>query len=349
MESGAGRTMAAISNTTRPRVSEYAGGALINNGENDRSSHAALPQTFAHPSTGWPSIWNSNSLGPGFGSTARDSSRHRENGTYMNSTAEPIEGKTGSGSLVASSESDNWNINRTPWREPTASGIPSARSGVSPARKRSIAGAPTSQQFLENSSSSNYFSVRGPSITQGPVAKPTASALDPTSGNFSSMRQAEQLTNGFSGFGGFGQGDASQRPDATVGSWEAGSLHSPTDDRRSVAASEYFGTSSAAPSRSGSLPPSRHGAESLSFAQASDNYSRFVQPSRGPNSTFSQTNGRAYQERSGSIQSDSNHLFGRLSVDQDADSSLTHRPSGSVNGLAQPRSEERRVGKECRN
>ncbi|KAF2180211.1 ARM repeat-containing protein [Zopfia rhizophila CBS 207.26] len=329
MEPGAvGRNMAAMPNNTRSR--DYNGGVPINGAENDRPSHTALTQGFGNTWGG--SIWNSNSLGSGFNSTVRDSSRPRENGAYMNASAEPIEGKTGSGSLVASSESDNWNLNKSPWRNNSVASIPHVRSsGVSPARKRSIAQTQPSQQYVDNQPSSLYF-PRAPS-NQGPVAKPTKPLLDPTTMTFG--RQVEPLsTNGFSNFG-LSQTDGShQRSEATVGSWpDAGSVHSPSDDRRSVAASEYF-ASSAAPSRSGSLPPSRHDAEPIQSPQNADQYSRFVQPASRHNSSFSQANGRAFQERSGSIQSDSLQLMGRLSIDHDPESAvMAHKPSVSMNGL----------------
>lgn len=207
-------------------------------------------------------------------------------------------------------------------------------SGVSPARKRSIAQAESSQPYGEPSSSS-YFPVSRPAVGQTPVAKPPKPLLDPTSMNFTSSRRMEPLmTNGFGAFG-LGQNDATQRSEASVGSWpDAASVHSPNDDRRSIANSEYFGPSSTTPSRSGSLPPSRHGNEPLQFTPNADPYSRFAQSGQRQHSSFSAANGRAFQERSGSIQSESLHMLGRLSLDQDPDPALmSHRPSLSINGL----------------
>ncbi|KAF2471370.1 ARM repeat-containing protein [Lindgomyces ingoldianus] len=335
MEPGVvGRNMTAMS--SNPRSRDFSGGVAINGAESDRPSHTALTPGFAN-TAGWGgSIWNNNTLGAGFGSAVRESSRPRENGTYISSPSDPIEGKTGSGSLVASSESDNWKPNRSPWGD-NATGMPHARSsGVSPARKRSI--AQTQSQQYADSTSSAYFPVsRSAGLNQGPVAKPPKPLLDPTSMNFSSTRQVDPLvTNGFSSFG-FGQSDSNpQRSETTVGSWpDAGSVHSPNDDRRSITASEYFGPSSGTQSRSGSLPPSRHGAEPLQFAQNNDQYSRFTQPGPRQHSSFSHANGRAFPERSGSIQSDSLHLLSRMSIaDQDMDTAMiAHKPSVSINGL----------------
>ncbi|KAF2261655.1 ARM repeat-containing protein [Lojkania enalia] len=326
--------MSSMTNNTRSR--DFSSGVALNGADVDRSSHATLSQGIGN-TAGWASIWNNSNglLGSGLGSTVRDSSRSRENGTYMSSTADPIEGKTGSGSLVASSETDNWNINRSPWGDNTATTTPHVRSsGVSPARKRSVAQTQPSQQYMDAPSS--YFpSSRSTTLGQTPVGKSTKSILDPTTMNFSSSRQVDPLmTNGFSNFG-FGQADNSQqRSETSVGSWpDAGSVHSPNDDRRSIAASEYFGPSSAAQSRSGSLPPSRHGGEPLPYSQNADAYAKYVQNGSRQLSSFTHTSGR-YQERSGSIQSDSLQMLGRLSLDQEQDSSLlAHRASISINGL----------------
>lgn len=260
-----------------------------------------------------------------------------ENGTFMGAPSDLVEGKTGSGSLVASSESDGWIHNRSPWADSTTASMPHVRSsGVSPARKRSAAQPEPSQQYADTSSS-NYFPVSRPAaVGQAPVAKPPKPLLDPTSMNFTSTRRIDALgANGFPTFG-YGQVEVPQRSEASAASWhDAASVHSPNDDRRSVAASEYFGPSSAAPSRSGSLPPSRHGNEPVPLNQNADAYPRYTQAGQRQHSSFSVANGRAFQERSGSIQSDSLQMLGRLSLEHDPDPGMmSHRPSVSINGLA---------------
>jgi mRNA-binding protein PUF3 len=262
-----------------------------------------------------------------------------ENSTYTGAPSDPIEGKTGSGSLVASSETDGWNHTRNPWGDTTAASIPHVRSsGVSPARKRSVVQAQPSQQYIDSSPASYFPASRNASISQGPVAKPAKPILDPTITNFTSARYVDPLTtNGFSSNFGFSQADTNhQRSEASVGSWpDAASVHSPNDDRRSIAASEYFGPSSAGQSRSGSLPPSRHGAEPVQYTQNLDQYSRYVQTGPRQHSSFSvATNGRALQERSGSMQSDSLQMLGRLSLDQNPEASMmAHKPSMSTSSL----------------
>ncbi|KAF2710869.1 ARM repeat-containing protein [Pleomassaria siparia CBS 279.74] len=321
-----------MTNMARPH--NYNSGAPFNGAENDRPSHSSFGNAAGAWGSNIGSIWNAAPLSTGFASTARDSSRPRENSTYIGAPSEPIEGKTGSGSLVASSETDNWNNNRSLWGDTTAPSIPHVRSsGVSPARKRSVVQTQSSQQYIEGSQASYFPVARTSSINQGPVAKPTKPLLDPTTMNFTSTRQNDPLTtNGFSSFG-FSPAEANhQRSEASVGSWpDAASVHSPNDDRRSVAASEYFGSSSAGPSRSGSLPPSRHGAEPVQYTQNFDQYSRFAQTGPRQHSSFSHANGRSFQERSGSIQSDSLQTFSRMSLDHDPDSfMLANKPSMSI-------------------
>lgn len=240
-------------------------------------------------------------------------------------SADAIEGKTGSGSLVASSESDGWNHRRSLWGD-NASNLARARSGVSPPRKHSLVHADSAHQYSEKATTL-FPTSRPTAVGQSLPTKTTKPLLDPTSLNFTSSRRMDPLnTNNFSSFG-FNQ------PDAPL--WhDAASVHSPTDDRRSVANSEYIGPPSATPSRSGSLPPSRHGNEPFQFGQPTDSSARYAQPGQRQTSSFSVANHRVFQERSGSIQSESLNL-GQLSLDHDPVSgTMSHRPSMSINGFA---------------
>jgi mRNA-binding protein PUF3 len=244
-----------------------------------------------------------------------------ENGNY-----DFAEGKTGSGSLVADSETE-WRPSRPAWADKGSSSTPHARSSaVSPARKRSIAQAPPSQQYADNSTAAFYTGPRPSLAGPGSVSSQAKPILDPTSTNF---------TSGFAGFG-FGQVDASQqRPDTAVTSWpDTASVHSPNDDRRSVAASDYFAPSSGAPSRNGSLPPSRHGAEPAQYGQHVEAFSRFAQAVPRQASSFSYANGRTYPERSGSLQSDSFQALNRMAMEQEQEARLPHRQSIGTNGLS---------------
>jgi mRNA-binding protein PUF3 len=333
-------------NEDQTRSRDYTNGLSLNGADSERPSHASSP---------WGnSIWNAAPIGSyAFGPAARDNSRPRgktpnvvgkhlgtdtyaENSALAGATADLAEGKTGSSSLVANSETE-WRPSARPtWGEnPSAGSIPQARSsGVSPSRKRSIAQPPTSQQYVDNTPSAFFpSSSRGSLSGQGSLAKPVKPFLDPTSTNFTS-RHIEALNTGFTNFG-FGQADvSSQRPSTGVTSWpDNGSVHSPNEDRRSVANSDHFSPSSGAPSRSGSLPPSRHGAEPGQYGQSMDAFSRFPQPAR-QGSSFSMANGRTYQERSVSMQSESFHTLGRLAQQQEQEiPQAAHRASMSTNGV----------------
>jgi mRNA-binding protein PUF3 len=252
-----------------------------------------------------------------------------ENGNY-----DFAEGKTGSGSLVADSETE-WRPSRPAWADKGSSSTPHARSSaVSPARKRSIAHAQPSQQYADNSTAAFYTGPRPSLAGSGSGSNQVKPILDPTSSNFTS-RQVDALNTGFAAFG-FGQVDAGQqRPDTAVTSWpDTASVHSPNDDRRSVAASEYFAPSSGAPSRNGSLPPSRHGAEPAQYGQHGDAFSRFAQAVPRQASSFSYANGRTYPERSGSLQSDAFQTLSRMAIEQEQEVRLAHRQSIGTNGLA---------------
>jgi mRNA-binding protein PUF3 len=145
-----------------------------------------------------------------------------------------------------------------------------------------------------------------------------------TSANgFTAPRQSDGLTNAYSGFSRYTDADMQLHRNNEQNSslWgDAGSVHSPTDDRRSISNSEYFVSSSNTPSRSGSLPPSRHGAESLHNSQAAEalRYPQMQQPARTHNPSFSsQPGGRLYQERSGSVHSESLAMLRELNLESE--------------------------------
>ena len=172
--------------------------------------------------------------------------------------------KTGSGSLLSSSESDSWSRHpNSQW--PSVSnispGLGSGRNGqasTSPVHHRS--------NNVHARSSSPYFSATQPTaIGQGMGIKAPASTqsfLDPTSGSFKSSAV----------FDAYGQGQPSRQAadevnrmplDSIVfGSNEIGaSNYSGAGRTASNASLGYSGYNSSAASRSGSLPPSRHGTD----------------------------------------------------------------------------------------
>ncbi|KAF2840364.1 ARM repeat-containing protein [Patellaria atrata CBS 101060] len=291
---------------------------------------------------GWGNIWGNSALSANFGSTTRDSSRTRENGSYLNSGADSIEGKVGSSALLNDSpESDTWNRQTSPWG-PTDTNPPTAtqarNAGVSPVRHRASNQIQAPSAFMDTTTTakSNYSTIpRTSVVSTGLLGSQFGGKglLDSGSSNFTMPRANDPVTNGMNHFGRLNDGDG-QLADNGVSAWADASLHSPTDDRRSVSNSEYFAPSSNGPSRNGSLPPSRHGAEPVQYPTALEGYSRFAQPpqpsfARGHTASISsQANGRSYPERNGSFQSDVMPQFGRLSIDNSSDQGMVlHRHS----------------------
>ncbi|KAJ4398799.1 mRNA binding protein puf3 [Didymella pomorum] len=309
-----------MAGSTRNR--EFAGGISLNNTDNEHATY-----------TWGNSIWNSKPARSGFGSTPRDGSRTRADSNALpGATADMAEGKTGLSSLVSSSESDWRSRPLQTTQSPWGNNAHMRNPGVSPARKRSVAQDQNTTQFGENSSS--LFSVsRTGSVNHGQGTRALKPLLDPTSNNFTS-RNIESLSNGFSNFG-LGSADLSpQRADNVFTTWPDAAAHSPIDDRRSVTGSDHYGTTSGAPSRSGSLPPSRHGAEGLN--PYADSFARFNQPTARQGQSLSYANSRPFQERNGSIHSESLQL-----QEQEPRLGAQHRSSFSINAFTSALSDPR--------
>lgn len=317
------------------RNRDFAGGISLNSTDNDRSAY-----------TWGNSIWNTKPVGSGFGSTPRDGSRPRgaynleqhlrfpdlisdaatDSNALLGATADVPEGKTGSGSLVSSSESE-WRQSRPSQVWGDNSRIRS--SGVSPARKRSIAQNQNAPQFGDTQTS--FFPVsRNSSVNHGQGARALKPLLDPTSSNFTS-RNVESLSNGFANLG-FGQAELSPQRSDPSSAWPDAAVQSPIDDRHSVTGSDHYGTTSGAPSRTGSLPPSRHGAEG-SYNPYADSFARFAPAGGRQTSSLSHANPRPFQERNGSIQSESLQLA-QMKLDHEQEPRLgAHRSSFSINAF----------------
>ncbi|OJD36495.1 mrna binding protein pumilio 2 [Diplodia corticola] len=305
--------------------------------EDERTPAAALPQNnYTNGSNGWRggNIWGNGALGT-FASRERTefptyspASRTNvgsENGSFRASLPEEIEGKTGSGSLVASSESDHWGPRRTtPWNTADTSAQPiSAQrraSSVSP-----VSQVQASQAYADPSQPRAYPVSRASIAGQGLGSKAVNMPA-----NFVGRRATED---------GYGvdlarlvELDQRQRSTDSMRWTDAPHLHSPADDRRSIANSDYISSSSAAQSRSGSLPPSRHGSDPVQYPQPTDAFARFP-GARGHNASLSQTNGR-YNERTDSMASDVMSSFARMSMDSKApDQPMAfHKPSFSTPG-----------------
>ena len=172
--------------------------------------------------------------------------------------------KTGSGSLLSSSESESWSRHpNSQW--PSVSNI---SPGLGCGRNGQASTSPVHHRSnnIHARSSSPYFSATQPTaIGQGmgiKTSSSTQSFLDPTSGSFKSSAV----------FDAYAQGQASRqiadevnrRPlDSIVfGSNDMGaSTYSGAGRTASNASVGYSGYNSSAASRSGSLPPSRHGTD----------------------------------------------------------------------------------------
>lgn len=309
---------------------------------------ATTAQGMSGPSNVWSgNIWSKSAIGTGFGSTTRDSSRLRgipqgtpasdrrvsnadctDNGAFLDLGDGVIEGKTGSGSLLASSEQDTWTRQQPAWASDNSYvAAKTKESGMSSVRHRNGQQIPPAQSFSDHiHAGANVFSAPKLSKSMNKYA------LDPMSGNFSSVKY-ENGAAGFGSSGRFGDSDSHRATEANMGPWgDAASIQSPTEDRRST--SGYFGRS-AAPSRSGSLPPSRHGADSSQITPTSNAYQGLSSARGHPAGLSAQSNDRPFQDRSDSIHSDAASMFSRLSIDGYSEAvPMLQRPSISTGGSA---------------
>jgi mRNA-binding protein PUF3 len=207
----------------------------------------------------------------------------------------------------------------------TNSAAPHSRSnGVSPVRRPSGQNAVSQPSIDTSQASYSFFSTTRPQNVLG---------ARPVNGTFDTGLTAPRLSDGMvPAYGAFNR--LTDDGDRTQSSWpDAGSVHSPTDDRRSVT-SEYMAPSNGGASRPGSLPPSRHGNEPFQFPNT-DGYPRLGSTSaiRSHNQSYSHSNGRGYPDRHDSQQSDPLSMFGRLSLDNNEEPNMrTARPVLSVNG-----------------
>lgn len=256
-------------------------------------SRASRP-TFG-PAWGNGAIWGGSPIGSGMKS-ATDT--NRANGRpvplLQASSSESIDHDTndapemitGSGSLLGSSESDGWSRRWTSINNIStniSNGLASARSNqaaASPARHR------TNQHTRD---SSPYFAQPPSAIGTGAAKPKSASLLDPTSRAF----------NASGVFGAYGQNLSSrQEAGEESGRRNLNGIHFGSMTTNGNMA--YSGYNSSAASRNGSLPPSRHGADTMPqfgelpnsaiYPASADAFShRQNQHSRNP--TFSSMNG----------------------------------------------------------
>ncbi|KAI9802019.1 MAG: hypothetical protein M1825_003075 [Sarcosagium campestre] len=178
--------------------------------EDGLTSHGpSLGTNFGATNPGWNGgIWGKKStLGGGFAANSSEPSRTRDESQYLNAGSTPFEGKTGSGSLVASSETDAWSARqKVPWNtgEPISPALSNAHihePGTSPMR-RNGSQHPTAPLLTDDARSTSPFfaSARPGPIGPGPGLSnrsPHKAFLDPTSTTFAAPRGLEERPNKF--------------------------------------------------------------------------------------------------------------------------------------------------------
>ena len=191
-----------------------------------------------------------------------------ENTSALANNSEAI---TGSGSLLSSSESDNWNHRQTtPWNaidstSPILSSSIKSHSSTSPVRHRNSNQHAPPQKYGENArSSSPYFSMNQQAVNGNGMVN-TASQkgfLDPTSGSFVTSRTFD--SGSLSGFSPNADEENRQQAMSMVfGSSDTGSV--PQGGRQMFQQGMRSEHHSAVASRSVSIPPSRSGDEQHSY------------------------------------------------------------------------------------
>ena len=275
------------------------------------------------PTWGNGNIWGSP-IGSGIASatqTNRSSNRPaplvkasfalgEENDDNFSETQDEV---TGSGSLLRSSESEGWS-----GRWPSMSNISALGSGLASARSNHTGTSPVRHRTTQhNRSSSPYFAAQPSAIGTSTSTKSVAgSMLDPTSRSF----DASNLYNGFSpAVNGRHEGDDVGRRNLNpISSGNAiGDVGPP-----------YTGYNSSVASRSGSIPPSRHGndpnsqfGDGIGSTMYSANPDPFLldrQPQHSRTSTFSNVNGTKFSSQAWQTSmGDLSGLAGRLDLGRD--------------------------------
>lgn len=176
-----------------------------------------------------------------------------------------IEAISGSGSLLPSSESDNWNgRHTTPWKSiddtsPAISSVHTNHSGNSPMRRQ-----PSNQLVPQSvaeagSANSSYFSIPTSTVMNQGFASKTVQKhfLDPTSGSFQTSSVFDSTT--LSRSSRQNSEESNRRPPKAVPICNNENTRPSLHPDRQYYYNNVSGYNSSAASRSGSLPPSRNG------------------------------------------------------------------------------------------
>ncbi|KAL2002502.1 hypothetical protein VTN02DRAFT_6637 [Thermoascus thermophilus] len=208
MASAMAANATAVHNVRSNRVSNIGPSSMSS--ERSRATHnAAIGKGFGSSKSSWnSSIWGTANLGSSFTDGPADTGivrdQHAENA---------FEGKSGSSSLLSSSESDGWSGRPSlPW-----STVSSTSSSLSMAQNKGMAASPVQSRgndrsapaLAETSDATSYFSLPRPSaIGQTPAGSAQKGYLNPTSEAFSSS-SADTIS--FGSFGGFRNEEGGRR------------------------------------------------------------------------------------------------------------------------------------------
>lgn len=203
--------------------------------ERSRATHnSTIGKGFGSSKSSWnSSIWGNANLGSSFTDGPADTGIVRggdfaglisvticeanpvalDQHVQLNGPENAFEGKSGSSSLLSSSESDGWSGRPSlPW-----STVSSTSSSLSMAQNKGMAASPVQSRgndrsapaLAETSDATSYFSLPRPSaIGQTPVSSAQKGYLNPTSEAFSSS-SADTIS--FGSFGGFRNEDGGRR------------------------------------------------------------------------------------------------------------------------------------------
>ena len=334
------------------------------NGEQSRTLPGA---TFGSPFAAGMSTWNGGiwaktAIGSGIKGGSNDTAHSRgkfkgmvevrNNQLRLSDTgtdlADPSEVITGSGSLLPSSELDNWGRSQnTPWTLMNGTTMDKTSPGLSGGHVSQSSNSPTRHRNSNQHgpSQSSYFSVTQPlAIGQGTATKASQQTfLDPTSVSFKAANSFEALSQNHSAR--HNSDDTNRRPINSInfGSDEM-SLSAQTGRYSSNTTAGYSGYTSSAASRSGSLPPSRNGTDKQT--QFGDDFHANAQTksmSHRPNlstntSTYAvQVGNQRYGDQMYPTQlSDLSHNLGKVNLSKESEDYHSHAPHDSYYDYPSP-------------
>jgi mRNA-binding protein PUF3 len=299
-----------------------------------------MNSTLGGRSNAWgsSSIWTGGiAHGRSSNTAGRDPSLTRDSlPPHLSGQAGEIEGKTGSGSLVESSISEDF-ANRSAWTQraststigrSTQSGRYPDSSSLSQQRSASNAGL----QTLSGANQNNFMNLgtRAPSFITPSQTMPSQPRQN-MSGAFASGHPARPgEAPPFNVYTKFDRqpDPASRKPDSAIGSWaEATTTPSPSDERRSQFPFQYNRTASMPTSRDGSLPPPSRGADDVPKFSRPDysRHSQRVTPSSSRAPSISSMRNGAYNSYFHPHADPMTSQFGQMSLYGDSRPSTSHR------------------------